>query len=256
MSTSSISLHRGAPARRLLATETKLFLREPLALFWGVVFPLILIVVLGLASVHSKPDPKLGGLRVIDVYVPIVMTMVLTVIALSVLPSTLATYREKGVLRRMSTTPIRPSLLLGSDVAISVAVILVALVLVAGVGRIAFNVNLPSQAAGFALTLVLGATAMLSLGAVIAAVARTARMATALGTIVFFPMMFFAGLWIPRATMPAGLRDVSDYTPLGAMVAAIQQTMRDQWPSAGHLVVLAVYAVVLAFAAARLFRWE
>jgi ABC-2 type transport system permease protein len=252
----TISLARGAPARSLLATEAKLFLREPLALFWGILFPLILIVALGIGSVHAKPDPKLGGLRVVDVYVPITMTLVLTVLSVSALPSMLASYREKGILRRMSTTPVRPSLLLGADVAVMVSVTVVALALIAAVGRIAFNVNLPREVIPFIITLALAATAMLALGALIASIAKTARIAGAIGTLVFFPMMFFAGLWIPQATMPATLRHISDYTPLGAAVAAIQQTMRDQWPSAGHLVVLAVYAAVLALAATRLFRWE
>jgi ABC-2 type transport system permease protein len=252
----TISLTRNAPARRLLSTEARLFLREPLALFWGVLFPLILIVALGVGSAHAKPDPKLGGLRVVDVYVPIVMTMVLTVLALSALPTTLASYREKGILRRMSTTPVRPSLLLAAEVTVMVTVILIALALIAAVGSIAFNVTLPREVVPFVITLALAATAMLALGALIASVAKTPRIAGAIGTLVFFPMMFFAGLWVPQALMPATLRHISDYTPLGATVAAIQQTMRDQWPSAGHLVVLAVYAVVLAFAAARLFRWE
>jgi ABC-2 type transport system permease protein len=256
MTTSTITIKRRSPAIRLFATEAKLFLREPLALFWGVLFPLILIVVLGLTSTHAKPDPKLGGLRVVDLYVPIAMAMVLTILALSALPTTLATYREKGVLRRMSTTPMRPSLLLGADVAVMVTVMTIALALIATVGKAAFNVNLPKQAVGFTATLALGATVMLSIGAVIASIAESARIAGAIGTLVFFPMMFFAGLWIPQSEMPVALRQISEYTPLGAMVSAIQQTMRDQWPSAGHLVVLVAYALVFSFAAARLFRWE
>jgi ABC-2 type transport system permease protein len=168
----------------------------------------------------------------------------------------LASYREKGILRRMSTTPVRPSLLLGADAAVMVAVTAVALALIAIVGNVAFNVSPPRQVIPFVITLVLAMIAMLALGALIASIANTARIAAAIGTLAFFPMMFFAGLWVPQATMPAALRHVSDYTPLGAAVAAIQQTMRDQWPSPAHLIVLAVYAVVLAFAAARLFRWE
>jgi ABC-2 type transport system permease protein len=168
----------------------------------------------------------------------------------------LTSYREKGVLRRMSTTPVRPALLLGADIVVNVTVIVTALALIAIVARTAFNVSLPRQPVGFAIALALGAIAMLSMGAVIASVARTTRIAGALGTLMFFPMMFFAGLWIPQALMPATLRHVSDYMPLGATVASIQETMRGQWPAAAHLAVLAAYAIVLAFAAARLFRWE
>jgi ABC-2 type transport system permease protein len=242
--------------RRLLITEARLFYREPAALFWGIAFPLILTVVFGIATNHSKPDPHLGHLRVIDAYVPVLMAFVLTMLAIQALPAALASYREKGVLRRMSTTPVSPILLLGADVAVYTAVIIGALVLIAGVATIAFNVTLPQQALGFVVILALGGVAALALGAVIAAIAWSTRAAAAIGTLVFFPMMFFAGLWIPRQTMSSTLLTISDYTPLGATVGAIQDTMAGSWPHAGHLIVLAAYAIGLAVVASRVFRWE
>jgi hypothetical protein len=36
--------------RNLIRTEWRLLRREPLVLFWGVAFPVILLVVMGLAS--------------------------------------------------------------------------------------------------------------------------------------------------------------------------------------------------------------
>ena len=73
---------------------------------------------------------------------------------------------------------------------------------------------------------------------------------------LFLPLMFFAGLWKPLATMPAALRRVSEDTPLGAAVAALQHTMSGQWPSASGLALLAGYAVVFGAVAWRFFRWE
>ena len=153
---------RSAAWRRLLATETKLFLREPMALFWGVLFPLVLIVVFGVTG--GYPEGKLGGQSLVDVYVPVMMVFVLTVVAAQVLPAILASYREKGVLRRMSTTPIQPVLLLGADVAVLVTVIVTALLVIAIVARLAFNVHLPTQGFGFVITLALAAVAMLGVG--------------------------------------------------------------------------------------------
>ena len=89
-----------------------------------------------------------------------------------------------------------------------------------------------------------------------AAVARTGRVAGAAGTMLFLPLMFFAGLWTPQAIMPAALRRVGDGTPLGAAVTALQHSMAGQWPPASSLAVLAAYAVGLALLAWRFFRWE
>ena len=76
------------PFRRLFVTEAKLFLREPVALFWGLAFPLVLIVVFGAATQH-KHEADLGGLRLVDVYVPVLMAFVLTMLAIQAFPSAL-----------------------------------------------------------------------------------------------------------------------------------------------------------------------
>jgi ABC-2 type transport system permease protein len=68
--------------------------------------------------------------------------------------------------------------------------------------------------------------------------------------------MFFAGLWLPRALMPNLLVDISNYTPLGAAVQAIQASILQGFPPAAPLLVLAGYALVFAFLAKRFFRWE
>jgi hypothetical protein len=67
------------------------------------------------------------------------------------------------------------------------------------VARLAFSVAFPRQPAEFALAVVLGALALLSLGLLLASVLPTSRDANAAGAILFFPMMFFAGLWLPIA---------------------------------------------------------
>ncbi|SRR5581483_1835272 len=254
MSTLTLTTRRRAPFAQLLRTEARLWLREPAALFWGLVFPLVLTIVFGLAS--NKHEHSLGGLRIIDVYVPTLMAFVLTIVAVSALPTMLANYRNIGVLRRMSTTPVAPWKLLGADVAVNGAIIVTALVSIVAVAGIAFGVSLPSPFPGFLLALALGGLAMLGLGATVAALAANERVAQIIGTVLFFPMMFFAGLWVPQQEMGSTLRAVSHYTPLGALVSALDDTIRGSWPAPAHLGVLAVYALVFGVAGARLFRWE
>ncbi len=96
----------------------------------------------------------------------------------------------------------------------------------------------------------------MGIGMLITAVAPTEKTANAIGLAAFFPLMFFAGLWIPRASMDSVLRTISDYSPLGAGVRALQASTDGHWPPAAALLVLAGYAIVCGAAAARLFRWE
>jgi ABC-2 type transport system permease protein len=62
------------------------------------------------------------------------------------------------------------------------------------VARLAFNVHPPTQGFGFVITLALAAVVMLGLGAVVALISNTPRIANAIATLLFFPTMFFAGL--------------------------------------------------------------
>jgi ABC-2 type transport system permease protein len=56
--------------------------------------------------------------------------------------------------------------------------------------------------------------------------------------------------------MSGVLQEISNVTPLGAVVEAIQDSMQGQFPPAEPLLVLAGYALVFALIAGRFFRWE
>jgi ABC-2 type transport system permease protein len=242
-------------ASTLVRIETRLFLRERAALIWGLAFPVVLLIILG-ALGGTKPDKDLDGMTLAATYVPIVIAFSMAMFAVNVLPIVLSTYRERGVLRRMSTTPVPPTWLLSAQVVINLAVAAATTLLLLIIGRVAFDVALPRQGGGFLISLMLGGAGLFAIGLTIAARAPTGKVANAAGAITFFPLMFFAGLWVPRAVMPDVLRHISDYTPLGAAVQALQDSARGHWPNGPYLAVLAAYALVFGFAAIRWFRWE
>jgi ABC-2 type transport system permease protein len=171
-------------------------------------------------------------------------------------PAGLATYREKGILRRLATTPVSPMLLLAAQLAASLVSAVVSGALVLAVGRIVFDVALPAQFAGFVLAYLLAACGVFAVGLFIAAVVPTGKAGNAVGTLLFFPSMFFAGLWTPREVMPAALQRIGDFTPLGAGERALHEAMTGHWPNLLSTTVLVGYLVVFGLAAARLFRWS
>jgi ABC-2 type transport system permease protein len=241
---------------KLTRSEFRLFLREPAQLFWIFAFPSILVVVLGCIPAFREPVADLGGLRVVDLYVAIAVVLTLASLAFQVAPMALATYRERGILRRLATTPIRPVALLGAQLVMSLLTAIGSIALLLIIARLAFDVALPRQAAGFAVAFLATAGAAFAIGLFIAAIAPGGKAANTIGTLSFFPLMFFAGLWTPREVFPEVLRQVADLSPLGAGERVVQEAMSGQWPAWGSLTVLVAYMLVFGLAAARLFRWE
>ncbi|MGH8774341.1 MAG: ABC transporter permease [Jiangellaceae bacterium] len=241
----------------LTRVEWKLFRRDFASLFFGLVFPVLLFVALG-AFMPGFRDPQedLDGTRLVDLYLPIVIGLAIVTVAISTLPTYIATHREKGVLRRMATTPVRPSMLLGAQLLVNVAVAVVAVIVTLVAAAVLFDIDVPGNALGFLVAFVLTATATFAVGLVIAAVAPRASTATGIGMAVYFPMLFFSGVWFLRDAMSEPLRAVSDATPIGSGVQAIQDALAGDWPQPLHLAILVAWAVVAGFAAARLFRWE
>jgi ABC-2 type transport system permease protein len=239
----------------LLITEFRLLAREPLILFWALIFPVGLLVVLGSAT-SNEPKAALGGLPFIVVYTPVLMTFTLTLLSLSAMPATLASYRDKGYLKRLSTTPVGATRLLTAQLTLVFGLAGSVVILIMLVSHFAYSVPLPSEAGGFVLAILLTMASMAALGLLIASLATSQRVAGATGGILFFPLMFFAGLWVPQQSMGHVLRTISQYTPLGAAVPSITNSDFGRWPGTTHLIVLAAYTVVLLRISIRFFRWS
>jgi ABC-2 type transport system permease protein len=166
----------------------------------------------------------------------------------------LATYRERGVLRRYSTTPVSPLLVLVVQLLINLASALVATALLMAVALVGFGIEAPRDPVGFLLSLVLGVAGVFAIGLLIAAVAPRARTAGLIGGLAFMLALFFAGTYLPHFLLPGVIVQIGAYVPPG--IASIQAS----WSGAGAdplvLLVMALIAVGCTALAARLFRWE
>jgi ABC-2 type transport system permease protein len=242
---------------KLAKVEAKLFAREPLTMFWGLVFPALLLYVLGsfFPGAQERSD-DLGGVRLVDLYAPIVLALALATLAFTILPVNLAAHRERGVLRKLATTPVHPGRLVIAQLVVQVAVALIAAALAVAVGVILFDIPVPENLPGFALAFFLGAASMLAVGLLIGALAPSMSAGQGIGLAVYFPMLFFAGVYFPRDVMPDGLRAVSDLTPGGAAAQAFQDTWSGLAPTSSSVLVMAGFAIGASLLAIWLFRWE
>jgi ABC-2 type transport system permease protein len=219
--------------------------------------PVGLLVVFGSLPVFFEHQTFLGaGLTLFDVYIPVLIVLATAAVAFFSLVTPLPTYREQGILRRLSTTPAPRAWVLAAQLIVNACLAATALIIILIVSFAGFGLNAPKSPGGLILVLVLSIAAPFAYALWIASFARTAAAAGGLGYVSFFPMMFFAGLWVPRAELPGALQGIGNFTPLGAAVQALQDAIETGFPPAQPLLVLLAYFVVFCALAVRFFRWE
>jgi ABC-2 type transport system permease protein len=248
---------------RLVLTEGKVWARGA-DLFWALLFPPLLLVAQAtiapelreIASGDTWAGTPFYGTSVINVILPAMLTIPIGITALTVLPATFGGFRERGILRRFSATPMRPQSLLAAHFIVNATMALAGALLAVVVTSALFKVVMPNNAAMVVLGFVLGMAAMMALGSVVAARVSRASTGTALGNIVFFPLIFTAGVFtvLQPGTV---LYQIARVTPLGAS----SQVMTYGWFGGDtfpwvQIVTMLAWTAVLTPLAVRLFKWQ
>jgi ABC-2 type transport system permease protein len=145
---------------------------------------------------------------------------------------------------------------LAAQFVVQACLMLIAVFLLIGVSVAGYGAIAPRNPGGLVLALVLSIAALFAIGLSIAAAVRTSGTARAIMALAFYPLMFFSGLYVPMQILPRVFTNISHFTPLGAAVQAIQDSMLGQFPPALPLLVMAAYAIVFGYLAKRFFRWE
>jgi ABC-2 type transport system permease protein len=250
-----LSRRSRAQLAALLKVQAKLSLREPHALGVGVGLPAILLIVFGFISRNVPGDVGGTGLTVIDLYIPVIMVISFIGIAIS-LPNTLVRDREIGWLRRISTTPVHPSQLLGAQLILNLVFAALAIVIAIVGGTVVFGAPLTVDIPFFILSVVLAIAEIFALGLVVVALVSTQAAASVVAGVLFFALMFLSGLWVQPDVVSGPLQVILLYSPSGAAVRALLYSVFGESPPVTILVALVGYTLVFAFVAVRYFRWE
>ena len=235
---------------RLVRTELKLMLREPLTLLFVFVFPVVTMLIIG-GSFGTKPSGAFDGVNPSHWYVASYLTVVIAATGLIMVPVHLASYRERGVLRRFSAAGFsRWSFAVAEAVTGLVAVVGGAAVLLAVAAPIYGLPPLHDPVAvvtGFSL----GAVTFVAIGVLLGTVLPSARSAQAVGLVLFFPSFLLGAGGPPPKVMGSALRSIAGYLPL----TRVSDAVRDPWlgigPATASLVAVAALAVVATAIAAR-----
>ena len=242
--------------KQLFWLDLKLYFRDPLAAFFVLSFPPLLVVLFG-AMFGNDPDPLFGGLGAMDISMPAYTGLVLGSVGLLSVPIATAAYREQGVLRRYRATPLKPITYIAADVLTNLLMTTLGMIALVTVGWLLHRVHFGGRILDVAGALLLSALAMFAFGYLIAGLAPGARSAQIIGMVIFYPMMFLSGASVPLEVMPETIERIAEFLPLTYAV----RLLRGMWfaePWGDHLLEVAVLVGVLIVCgalASRFFRW-
>lgn len=242
---------------RMTRVEAKLFLRDPAAPITVLGIPVALLLVFSLIPGANEPAEEFEGNSLLgNIVAPVAVAVLLGMLALTIFPVFLATYREKGVLRRLSASPVPPQRLLAAQLVVHLLAALVVVLLITGIGTVLLDIETPGNLPGLIVSAVLGTASLFSIGMLIAALAPTGRAASAIGSAVFFPMLALGGVWAPKEYLPGFFQWAADALPAGALYNALRETWAGAAPALLQLGSMVLSTVVCVALAARLFRWQ
>jgi ABC-2 type transport system permease protein len=237
--------------------EAKLFLREPVGAFFTLAFPLIYLFMYGMMS-GNEPTPQFGGQRMIDASIPGLTAVIISMAGLMSITITMATYREKGILRRLGTTPVSPLIVLAAQVVVVFAMTALGMLLLIAAGILVYHVRFEGNAFSMLAGFVLSSLSFFGLGFILAGTMPTVRTAWIVAMVLLYPMLFLSGAFFSLELLPAAVQKVAAFLPLTYVVNLLSGLWIGE-PWSGHLLDVVVLSGMLLLGiliTAKTFRWE
>ena len=239
--------------------DQKIFWRNPAAVFFTALLPLIFLFIL--ASVFNNAEISGLDVKGATYYVPAILTLAVISATTVKLATNLPAEREAGQLKRVRGTPLPPAIFVAGRVGNSLVITAIMVVLVSVIGAVIYGVDIPTNTMpALLVTLAVGAFSFSCLGFALAAVIPTADAAPAVTNATVLPLYFLSGVFIPQDELPKGVIDFADIFPIRHFFEAMFTAWDPHTTGAGfewgHLAVVAVWGVFGLIVAIRFFRWE
>jgi len=235
---------------RLVRAELKLMVRDPLVLTFVFAFPIVTMLIIG-GSFGSSPDPDFAGARPSHWYVASYLTVVIAATGMIMLPVHLASYRERGVLRRFLASGFPRFSFAAAQFIVGLLVTAVAAALLLVVAAPVYGVPAVHVPWRVAAGIAVGAVAFVSGGVLLGSLLPSARAAQAVGLLLFFPSFLLGSGGPPPNVMGSALRHVADVLPLTQVTKAIREPWLGVGTATPSLIVVSLLAVLATVVAAR-----
>lgn len=167
--------------------------------------------------------------------------------------------KKMGILRRLSTTPLRVWQYFVSTMIGQAIIGLVAIAVMFVVAIAVFHLQVVGNWLELAIFIIFSIAMILGIGLALGGWAKNERQVAPLANIVVFPMMFLSGTFFPRFLMPEWLQNITTFLPLTPVIDGIRLITTE----GAHFInilpqigLIGAWMVVIYLIAFKVFRWE
>lgn len=192
--------------------------------------------------------------KYIDFLLPGIVAMSIMQMAVFSVAFVFTDYKEKGILKRLLATPMKPYQFVTANVITRLLMAVFQTLALLSVGILIFHSHVYGSWWLVFLLSVLGGTMFLGLGFTISGVSKTVDAVPAVANIIIFPMLFLSGIFFPTSSMPDWLQHIVSYLPLAPFAHAMREVVgngatlsaisHDLYWMLGWAVVLVALAVI------------
>ena len=251
-----------ALALRQTRYELIAFRRNPAAVFFTFIFPLMFLVIFNLVFGNEQIESNGREIDSSTFYVPGIVGLSVISGCYTNVAMNIAYSRDRGLLKRIQGTPL-PSLSFFAGKILQATIVSVILVLlVVGVGIVLYGVEPPpsERVPAFFVALLVGAITFCALGLAITAVIPNADAAPAVVNASILPLLFISNIFIPTENAPQWLNDFASLFPVAHFASALHRAF-DPFEtgsgfSAKDIAVMAAWGLLGVVVAVRWFTWE
>ena len=229
---------------RLIRAEMRLMGRDPLTLTFVFAFPIVTMLIIG-GAFGTTPDRAFEGVNPAHWYVASYLTVVIAATGLVMLPVHMASYRERGVLRRFAAAGFPRWSFAVAQLVMGLAVIVLAAALLLAVAAPVYGIPPVEHWWRVVVGFVFGAVGFVSVGVLLGSLLPSARSAQAVGLLLFFPSFLLGAGGPPPHVMGAALQHVADVLPL----TLVTNSIREPWLGLGNATGTMVEVIALSVAA-------
>jgi len=198
-------------------------------------------------------------LKYIDFLVPGIVAMMIMSNNLNGVAGQIASWRERGILRRMQSTTLNAATFIAAQITARLVLNGLEAFIVLLIGDVFFGTQGNGSFWLLILFVVLGPLTFMSIGFIIASLAKTPESAGPIAGFISFPMLFLGGVFFPIQNMPVFLQHIVKLLPISHLTTALRQVMNvgadlfALWPEAA---LLGCWMVAAFAVSSFTFKWE